>query len=48
MNKPAFGTWLKDVGATPSGGTPEAFGVTVRQDSDYCRELIKAAELQLD
>ena len=48
VNKPALWTWRKDVGATPSGGTPEAFAVTVRQDSDYYRELIKAANLQLD
>jgi len=46
-NKPALGTWLKEVGSTPFGGTPEAFGVAVRQNSDYHRDLIKAANLQL-
>jgi hypothetical protein len=36
------------VGATPSGGTSKAFEAAVRQDSDYHRDLIKAANLQLD
>jgi tripartite-type tricarboxylate transporter receptor subunit TctC len=41
-------SWLAQGGASPAGGTPEAFAHIVRQDSEYYRELIKAANLRLE
>lgn len=48
VNKPEYAAWLKGFGATPAGGTPNQFGMYVRQDSDYYRDLIKAANVRLD
>jgi tripartite-type tricarboxylate transporter receptor subunit TctC len=48
LSKPALASWLAQGGASPAGGTPEAFAQTVRQDSDYYRDLIKAANLRLE
>jgi len=48
LSKPAWASWLAQGGASPAGGTPEAFAQIVRQDSDYYRDLIKAANLRLE
>ena len=48
VNKPEYAAWLKEFGATPAGGTPELFDTYVRQDSDYYRDLIKAANVRLE
>jgi tripartite-type tricarboxylate transporter receptor subunit TctC len=48
LSNPALVSWLAQGGASPAGGTPEAFAHIVRQDSEYYRELIKAANLRLE
>ncbi|MBI5278300.1 MAG: tripartite tricarboxylate transporter substrate binding protein [Burkholderiales bacterium] len=48
LGKPALASWLTQGGASPAGGTSEAFTLVVRQDSDYYRDLIKAANLRLE
>ena len=48
LSNPALVSWLAQGGASPAGGTPEAFAHIVRQDSEYYRHLIKAANLRLE
>jgi tripartite-type tricarboxylate transporter receptor subunit TctC len=48
VGKPDYAAWLKGFGAIPAGGTPKDFEVYVQQDSDYYRDLIKAANVRLE
>lgn len=48
VGKPALLSFFKQFGSTPTGGTAEEFARIVHQDSDYYRDLIKAANLRLE
>jgi tripartite-type tricarboxylate transporter receptor subunit TctC len=48
VGKPEYAAWLKGFGATPAGGTPKFFDMYFRQDYEYYRDLIKAANVRLD
>lgn len=48
VNKPEYAAWLKEFGATPAGGTPKQFDMYFRQDYEYYRDMIKAANVRLD
>ncbi|KQW56381.1 hypothetical protein ASC92_15735 [Variovorax sp. Root411] len=48
LAKPALRAFFLQWGSSPAGGTPEDFALIVKQDSDYYRDLIKAANLHLD
>ncbi|MBI5278288.1 MAG: tripartite tricarboxylate transporter substrate binding protein [Burkholderiales bacterium] len=48
LGKPEYVAWLKGFGVTPAGGTPKHFDMYFRQDYEYYRDLIKAANVRLD
>jgi tripartite-type tricarboxylate transporter receptor subunit TctC len=48
VSKPEYAAWLKGFGVTPAGGTPRMFDMYFRQDYEYYRDLIKAANVRLD
>ncbi|BEP65437.1 tripartite tricarboxylate transporter substrate binding protein (plasmid) [Variovorax sp. V213] len=48
VSKPEYAAWLKGFGVTPAGGTPNMFDMYFRQDYEYYRDLIKAANVRLD
>lgn len=48
INRPRFSAWLRSIGGDPAGGKSQAFAATVRQDSDYYRDVINAAHLRIE